>query len=239
MKSANNRLNIVILDACRNDPFSRGSGGGLSPIKNANGMFVAYATEAGSVARDGAGKNGIFTKYLVKYMQEPITIEQVFKKTRYAVYKETNKQQSPGVYNQIMGEFYFTLPNQDNKTYKINKKINTNKRTYKEFSVEKNLKVGQAHAYHIMVMSYSEAIRISQALQGLNGSSLKNKFIELAKQKSEDPGTKEFGGDLGYFAKGVMVPEFENIAFTMKIGTVSQPVKSPFGYHIIYLQDRQ
>lgn len=119
MKSANNRLNIIILDACRNDPFSRSGGGGLAPISDAKGMFVAYATEAGSVASDGkGGKNGIFTSHLIKNMQEKgTTIEDVFKNTRVDVLASTNGKQSPGVYNQLVGNFYFTLP--DTNLHKI------------------------------------------------------------------------------------------------------------------------
>ena len=111
MKDAHNRLNIVILDACRNDPFSRGVGeGGLAPT-SAKGVFVAYATEAGSVASDGGdGKNGVFTKFLAKYIVKPLPIEEVFKDTRRDVFNYTDGKQSPGVYNQIMGDFYFTLP---------------------------------------------------------------------------------------------------------------------------------
>lgn len=115
MRDARNRFNIVILDACRNDPFSRSGGGGLAPVRNARGIFVAYATEAGSVAKDGSEQNGVFTKHLIEYMNKPITIEQVFKQTRRAVYEETNHEQFPGVYNQSMGEFYFTLPQESSK----------------------------------------------------------------------------------------------------------------------------
>jgi uncharacterized caspase-like protein/ribosomal protein L21E len=111
MKDARNRLNIVILDACRNDPFSRSAGGGLAPVSNAKGMFIAYATEAGSVASDGGdGKNGMFTKYLAQYIIKPLPIEDVFKNTRKDVYNQTDGKQSPGVYNQILGDFYFTIP---------------------------------------------------------------------------------------------------------------------------------
>ncbi len=110
LKKAGNRLNIIILDACRNDPFSRGVTGGLAPI-HARGTFIAYATEAGKVAKDGKGKHGVFTKHLIKYMNEPISLDEVFKKTRTAVYNDTDGDQFPGTYNQVInGSFFFTLP---------------------------------------------------------------------------------------------------------------------------------
>ncbi len=116
MQSANNRLNIVILDACRNNPFSRAMGsGGLSKIEP-RGLFVSYSTEAGKTASDGrVGENGLFTKYLIKYIQEPgLNLSKVFKKTREGVYTESHGKQFPAIYDQtIKGDFYFTLPNQE------------------------------------------------------------------------------------------------------------------------------
>lgn len=66
----------------------------------------------------------------------------------------------------------------------------------------------------------------------------KTKFAQLAKKYSEDPGSAKQGGDLGFFAKDQMVPEFAETAFSAKPDTVSNVVKSQFGYHIIYVQDR-
>ncbi|MEB2494855.1 peptidylprolyl isomerase, partial [Peribacillus frigoritolerans] len=62
-------------------------------------------------------------------------------------------------------------------------------------------------------------------------------FEELAKQYSEDTGSKEKGGDLGYFTAGKMVKEFEDAAYKLKKDEVSEPVKSQFGYHIIKVTD--
>ena len=121
MKNSHNRFNIIILDACRNDPFSRSGGGGLAPLRNARGIFVAYATEAGGVAMDGADTNGVFTKHLIKYMDEPLSIEQVFKRTRRAVYEESHHEQFPGVYNQAMGDFYFTFEKEQRVSKSIKK----------------------------------------------------------------------------------------------------------------------
>ena len=117
MQKAKNRLNIIILDACRNDPFSRGTSGGLAPIGDAKGIFVAYATQAGNVALDGETSNGVFTKNLIKNIQIPgDTIETVFKNTRDDVQQATHGKQSPGVYNQITGDFYFTFSD-NNSSY--------------------------------------------------------------------------------------------------------------------------
>jgi uncharacterized protein YcfL len=112
MQNAGNRLNIVILDACRNDPFSRALGvGGLAKVEPI-GLFVSYATGAGAIASDGKeGENGIFTKYLIKYMQQPLDLQEVFQRTREDVYTASNQKQFPAIYNQtINGKFFFTIP---------------------------------------------------------------------------------------------------------------------------------
>jgi len=95
-----------------------------------------------------------------------------------------------------------------------------------------------AHARHILVKTKPEAEAIAKQLKGLKGVALQSKFIELAKAKSTGPsGVK--GGDLGYFSPGQMVPAFSKEAFSMKVETVSAPIKTQFGYHLIYLEDRK
>lgn len=63
-------------------------------------------------------------------------------------------------------------------------------------------------------------------------------FMELAKEFSEDPGSKDKGGDLGYFGKEHMVPEFEDAAFNTVVGQVSSPVKTQYGFHLIKVNDK-
>ena len=85
----------------------------------------------------------------------------------------------------------------------------------------------EIRASHILVDTEDKAKEILAEIE--NGAD----FGELAKEHSKDPGSKELGGDLGYFAKGKMVPEFERAAFALKPGEISDIVKSEHGYHII------
>jgi len=95
------------------------------------------------------------------------------------------------------------------------------------------------HARHILVKSEDEAKKIIAQLKPLSGEKLKAKFIELAKTKSTGPSGPK-GGDLGFFSQGQMVPAFNKKVFSMKTGTVTQsPVKTQFGYHVIYLESKK
>ena len=108
-----NRLNIVILDACRNDPFAKAYGVGGLAKSEPIGLFVSYATGAGQVSSDGrVGGNGLFTQYLIENMKKPLPLQDVFKATRASVYEASRGTQFPAIYDQIIkGDFYFTLPN--------------------------------------------------------------------------------------------------------------------------------
>jgi len=95
------------------------------------------------------------------------------------------------------------------------------------------------HARHILVKTEDEAKKIIAQLKSLSGEKLKEKFIELAKKESTGPSGPK-GGDLGYFSKGQMVPAFNDKVFSMKKGEVTlQPVKTQFGYHVIYVEDKK
>ncbi len=97
----------------------------------------------------------------------------------------------------------------------------------------------QVHARHILVKSEKEANEIINELKSLKGDKLKEKFIELAKSKSIGPSGSK-GGDLGFFGKGQMVKPFQDAAFALKKGEITtKPVKTQFGYHIIYLEDKK
>jgi len=94
------------------------------------------------------------------------------------------------------------------------------------------------HARHILVKTEKEATDIINQMKDLKGDALKAKFVELAKSKSTGPSASK-GGDLGTFTKGQMVPEFSKAAGELKKGEITKkPVKTQFGYHVIYLEEK-
>lgn len=101
----------------------------------------------------------------------------------------------------------------------------------------------QIRAQHILIKAEMEnpesdkqaLAMIKQIKQRL----AKEDFAKVAREVSQDEGSKAKGGDLGFFSKGDMVPEFEQVAFTAEPGQVSEPVKSPFGYHLIKVTDKK
>ena len=114
MEDAGNRLNIVILDACRNNPFQRSfrsTQSGLAQMDAPRGSIVAYATAPGSVAVDGEGDHGLYTSNLIRNMQVPgLKIEDVFKRTRNDVEAESKALgilQTPWESSSLTGDFYF------------------------------------------------------------------------------------------------------------------------------------
>ncbi len=112
------------------------------------------------------------------------------------------------------------------------------KNYYKKNKEEFNEKES-VHARHILVKTKAEAEKIIAQLKSLSGEKLKQKFIELAKKDSTGPSGSK-GGDLGYFSKGQMVPAFNSKVFSMKKGTITlEPVKTQFGYHVIYVEDKK
>lgn len=113
MATANNGLNIVILDACRNNPFARSwsrdiGSDGLAQVSAPTGTFIAYATSPDHAASDGTGRNGLYTTELLKYIRQPnLKIEEAFKEVRKAVDRVSGGKQIPWDSSSLRGEFYF------------------------------------------------------------------------------------------------------------------------------------
>ena len=108
MAEAKNRVNMVILDACRNNPFERrmrGASRGLAAVDAARGTLVAYATAPGSVAADGDGANGLYTEELLQALREPgLKVEEVFKRVRVNVARRSKGAQTPWESSSLTGD---------------------------------------------------------------------------------------------------------------------------------------
>jgi len=110
MEESGNRTNIMILDACRNNPFKsvRSLSKGLTIMEAPGGTFIAYATAPGKVALDGTERNGVYTKYLLEALRiKGMPIEQAFKSVLKNVEKETNGQQIPWTASSLREDFSF------------------------------------------------------------------------------------------------------------------------------------
>jgi hypothetical protein len=109
-KRNSTNTNIVILDACRNNPYrswARGGEAGFKALEPINGTIISFSTSEGATAADGNGANGLFTEELVKQMVIPQQIESVFKKTRVEVMSKSKGQQMPTEWSYLTGDFYF------------------------------------------------------------------------------------------------------------------------------------
>lgn len=111
MQAVRARVSMVILDACRNNPFERrfrSFGGGLAQINAPEGTIIAYATAPGKVASDGDGANGLYTTELLRALEQPgMRVEDVFKQVRVRVSRASGGAQIPWEASSLVGDFYF------------------------------------------------------------------------------------------------------------------------------------
>lgn len=115
MEQSKTSTNIIVLDACRENPFERAwnrsvATRGLAPVYAPKGTLIAFATSPGQVASDGAGRNGAYTDSLLKHIEaEDCSIEMMFKRVRNSLSAATKKKQISWEHTSLSGEFYFNL----------------------------------------------------------------------------------------------------------------------------------
>lgn len=130
MEDSEAKVKVVILDACRNNPYARSfrsAERGLASMQAATGTLIAFSTAPGSVASDGDGRNGLYTKHLLKSLDDANTdILKVFQRTRANVLKESSGQQVPWESTSLIGDFYFQRKLDDSPLALIETKINNN-----------------------------------------------------------------------------------------------------------------
>ncbi len=130
LRQSPGKQNILILDACRNNPFkpsadshSRGIqikdrqlleiSSGLAPVEAPTGTLIAYATEPGNTASDGEGDNGTYTSSLLRHIGKAETAEALFKQVRKDVLDATNDRQTPWEHSSLIEKFYFMPPSNE------------------------------------------------------------------------------------------------------------------------------
>lgn len=131
LKHSISKQNVIILDACRNNPFKAASskdksrglvvadeklmslGSGLAPVEAPRNTLIAYATEPGNTASDGKGKNGVYTAALLRYIEVSETAEALFKKVRKDVLASTRYRQTPWEHSSLTEKFYFIPPSNE------------------------------------------------------------------------------------------------------------------------------
>ena len=117
MESAGNALNLIILDACRNNPFKssfRSASRGFTRVVAPSGSLVAFSAAPGQVAADGSGRHSPYTQALVKHIKQPgLSVEQMFKRVRISVKTNSGNNQTPWEESSLLGDFYF-VPKADN-----------------------------------------------------------------------------------------------------------------------------
>ncbi|MFB2873978.1 caspase domain-containing protein, partial [Aeromonas jandaei] len=115
MERSKNKTNIIILDACRNNPYERTwhrtpTQRGLAPVFAPKGTMVAFATSPGEVAGDGVGRNGCYTEALLKHISSPdIPIEEMFKRVRNTLAVITKNKQTSWEHTSLSGDFFFNI----------------------------------------------------------------------------------------------------------------------------------
>ena len=114
MEQARGDVNLVVLDACRNNPFARSfrsATRGLASMDAPSGSMIAYATAPGKTAADGSGRNGVYTEELIRMMETPgLSVEEAFKRVRKAVMTRTKSAQVPWESSSLTGDFRFVAP---------------------------------------------------------------------------------------------------------------------------------
>lgn len=147
-----------------------------------------------------------------------------------AYYKENNKVSAQIIYFNPAKVKNVTVPDSEMVRY-----FNTNIEKYKRDPARKYRYVKINH-----VLDKADSLASTTLVDSLYNALLKGAdFATLAKQYSKDPGSAANGGDLGYFGKGRMIPDFEQAAFSTPVGTIHAPIKTTYGYHIIKVIDKK
>ena len=159
MESAGSRTNIVILDACRDNPFERSwrrgtQGTGLAFMNAPSGSLIAYSTAPGKTALDGRGKNSPYTSALLQHIGTPgVTVIEMFQGVRSAVMKKSGYKQTPWESTSLRGNFYFTTRGTDNRFSQEQARLEKERRELEQLRAEIERKQRESQNQRVEVAS--------------------------------------------------------------------------------------
>ena len=184
-KKATTRMNIIVLDACRDNPFAgkASSGKGLAQLDAPVGTFLAFATAPGNVAEDGdvEGGNGLFTQYLLKELQKPARIEDVFKRVRLQVRQKSQGRQIPWDSSSLEDDFSFN----DGNKHTFNPEDLVREAKAREDKLRAELEAAKQEELRIAKQEELEKQRLAEAQRKreLEAQAQKQRDLEIAKQR--------------------------------------------------------
>jgi hypothetical protein len=187
MASAGKGANVIILDACRNNPFTRSfraTSQGLARMPELDGSIIVYSTSPGKVASDGSDRNGLFTEQLLRYIDRTdLTLDQLFKKVGKAVSKATGNEQRPWMSVGLYEDIYLASIHQDNmdsgaRLSVIDGEIQTDMGGYTEFRLWKTF-VNPKRVKRAVGAFGKKIIVIGPINDKINPNQIKNGFSSI------------------------------------------------------------
>ena len=180
-KKATTRMNIIVLDACRDNPFAgKASGKGLAQLDAPVGTFLAFATAPGNVAEDGdvESGNGLFTQYLLKELQRPAKIEEVFKRVRLQVRQKSKGRQIPWDSSSLEDDFSFN----DGNKHTFNPEDLVKEAKAREDKLSAELEAAKQEELRIAKEQESEKLRLAE-VQKIQELKARERALAEAKER--------------------------------------------------------
>ncbi len=182
-KKATTRMNIIVLDACRDNPFAgKVSGKGLAQLDAPVGTFLAFATAPGNVAEDGDADsgNGLFTQYLLKELQRPARIEDVFKRVRLQVRQKSQGRQIPWDSSSLEDDFAFN----DGNKHTFNPEDLVKEAKAREDKLRAELEAAKQQELRIAKEQELEKLRVAE-IQKIQELKARERALAEAKEKNQ------------------------------------------------------
>lgn len=208
-------------------------------VATVNGMDVTEADVTVILRALPGGQNAVYNDIPAEYKQQ--AIDQAIDRKLLMTYALKNGIEQDAEYKKTLENVKkeIGLEIWMKREFEKTKVTEAQIKEYYKNNDQKLMQPPRVKASHILLEKESDAKKIIDELAKLKGEKLEDKFADFARKQSIDPGGQN-GGELGWFAENQMVPEFSTVAFALKKGEVTKtPVSTKYGFHVIYLEDKQ